>query len=169
MNNEWTVKDSQGPWGSTDHYGHIISAPTGTDKISKAIRMHELHHAMDPEPNKPIGHEEAYEWLTEARIDFLISKMDKDLQVGIMLHRHIDVDKWVQWNDRDDERLAAKAAIIGRGYKLSDILKKPEDRIFVSRMLGQLSANPPKAEVIAMAVAFDNHFVRFRPKDKLPF
>lgn len=156
---EWQVRDSMGAHGSTDHYLKIIAAPTFEGPTGLAIRLHEALHAASSPPKKPDKHREAYEWLEEARIDYIVDEISKAARKGIRIHRQVDVDKWLSWGARWNLRTCAKTAIIGRGYRLNHIFEnKTEDQLFIAHCLGQLSANPPNEKLLELAEKIDQRY-----------
>lgn len=156
---EWTIQESHNAQGTTDHYLRIITAPTVSGPTGLAIRLHEALHATTSEPKKPDKNREAFEWLEEARIDYIVDDISKAARKGIRIHRQVDVDKWLSWGAKWNERMCAKTAIIGRGYRLNHIFEnKPEDQRFIANILGQLSANPPHEELLRLAATVDEKY-----------
>jgi len=154
----WIIRDSGGLWGSTDHATGVISAPPGNDYIATAIRVHELLHAWTSNPTKPKDHEEAFSWLEEARIDYLVSKLSQRCHAGITRHRQIDVDNWVKYGDLT-QRSRAKAVLISRGYRMANILEgMPEDKRFIGNLLRELSHEPTYQTVVELAIEFDEQY-----------
>jgi len=157
--NVWQIQDSQGMFGATDLDNKVIWAPRGTSPEAKAIRLHEVLHALTSTTDPLTNNAQAYTWLDDARIDYLVDDFAGDYRTGIREFRYKDIDKWLDYGNKKSRRQQIKAALLGRGYRMPHITSNKEDMIWAVTTLGHLSSKTvTHASMLEIAYQLDNKY-----------
>lgn len=154
----WRIIESSSGKGHTDHDGQVMVVPKGDTPMNKAVRAHEYFHATTSPVKKPLLNRSEWEWLEEARIDWMVDNIGGEYRMGIRAFRQSDVHNWLLWGDKANLRVGVKTAIISRGHKMADYIKDPADRVFIAKILAKLSADPSPNDLEYMAKEVHDRF-----------
>lgn len=164
MSTTWRVEETDWKYGHSDWQSMTLMAPRGDMPVDKAIRAHEALHIIYSPKHKPWRYE-SWEWLEDARIDWMVEDFGPEYRQGIRAFRQSDVNQWLRYGKKT-RRNAAKCAIIGRGYQVENLFTEYDDRVFIAKMLAKLSSNPDNNDIINMAKALEEWAPPDQPKEE---